>query len=295
MHPLTSRALGLSALAMLLAQISFNVGAAIAKDLFAAVGPAGVAALRTSLAALVLLAVAQPWRQRYTSRQWRFLLLYGLALGGMNVMIYFAIARLPIGIAVAVEMSGPLAVVLFTSRTAKDFAWFALAAGSLALLVPWPGRAAPLDPVGLLFGLGAAGCWALYILFGKRAAEVRGATAVSIGMAAACCVTLPFGVAQAGTGLLSGPVLLTGLAVALMSSVLPYVLEMKALEQLSARVFGVLASSAPAVAALAGFAVLGERLTPLQGLAVLGMIAASAGCSLTSRAVVSTAREDVAA
>jgi len=277
---------------MVLAQFSFNLGAALAKDLFAVVGPAGVAALRTSIAAAILLALARPWRARPTARQARFLLLYGLALGGMNLLIYFAIARLPLGIAVAVEISGPLAVVLFTSRSLRDFAWFALAAGSLALLVPWPGRAAALDPLGLLFALGAAACWALYILFGKRAAEVRGATAVALGMAAACLVTLPVGAAQAGLTLLAPPVLLTGLGVALLSSVLPYVLEMKALERLSARLFGVIVSCAPALAALAGFLLLGERLTLLQWLAVAGMIAASAGCSLTTRPVVARAREE---
>jgi inner membrane transporter RhtA len=268
---------------MLAAQLSFNIGAALAKDLFAAVGPAGVAALRTTIAALLLVAVARPWRLRPDRRQARFLVLYGLALGAMNLTFYYSIERLPIGVAVAIEISGPLAVVLFTSRTPRDFAWFALAAGSLALLLPWPGDAARLDPAGLLFALAAAAFWALYIVFGKRAAEVKGAPAVAIGMAVSCLITLPFGVAEAGSGLLAPPVLLVGLAVALASSMVPYVLEMVALERLTSRIFGVLTASAPAIAALAGFVVLGERLTLVQALAVAGMIAASAGCSLTRR------------
>ena len=274
----------LGGLTIVAAQLSINIGAALAKGLFPLVGPEGVAALRTAISAAILLAVARPWRAALSTRQAGHLLLYGLAMGGMDLLIYWAIARIPIGVAVAVEISGPLAVVLLTSRSLRDFLWFALAAGSLLLLIPWPGREARLDPAGLLFALGAAACWALYIVFGKRASEVKGSVAVALGMLAACLVTLPAGIAAAGAKLLLAPALGIGVAVALLSSALPYMLEMNAFGKLSSRLIGVVSSCAPAVGALTGFAILGERLSFHQWIAVIAMITASAGCSLTSRA-----------
>ena len=281
------RTVAIAGLAIVVAQLSFNVGAAVAKSLFPAVGPEGVAALRTGLSALILLAVARPWRRLPSPRQAGWILLYGLSLGGMNLLIYWAFERIPIGVAVAIEIAGPLCVVLLTSRSARDVLWLVLAVASLMLLMPWPGRDAPLDPAGIGFALGAAICWALYIVFGKRASEVDSAVAVALGMIAASLVTIPIGAAAAGSKLLEPPVLALGLVVALLSSAIPYMLEMKALERLSRRLFGVITSSAPALAALAGFALLGERLTGWQWIAIATMIGASAGCSLTSRPAVS--------
>src|SRR5439155_9798083 len=189
------------------------------------------------------------------------IVLYGLALGGMNLLIYWAFARIPIGVAVAIEIGGPLAVVLLTSRSARDFVWLALAVACVLLLMPWPGRDVPLDLAGIGFAMGAAVCWALYILFGKRASEVESSTAVALGMTAASLVTIPVGVAAAGSRLLNPAIWGLGLVVAVLSSAIPYMLEMSALEKLSSRLFGVISSSAPAVAALAGFLMLGERLT----------------------------------
>lgn len=269
-------------LAIVVAQLSTNLGAALGKSLFPLVGPEGVAALRTGISALILLAISRPWRIALTKRQATFLALYGLALGGMNLLIYLAIERLPIGVAIAIEISGPLSVVLLTSRSIRDFFWFALAVASLLMLMPWPGSQARLDPFGIAFAFGAAGCWALYILFGKRASELGSKTAVALGMPVACTVTLPFGIVMAGEKLLVSPVLWLGLVVALLSSAIPYMLEMKALERLSSRMFGVIISSAPAIGALAGYLILGEQLTLVQWLAVATMISASAGCALTA-------------
>lgn len=273
----------LAALCMAGAQVSVNVGAALGKGLFASVGPEGVAALRTSIAAILLLAIARPWRAMPSRRQMGWLTVYGLTLGSMNLLIYAAFARIPIGVAVAIEICGPLGVVLATSRSLRDFLWLGLAIGGLLLLAPWPGGSARLDPAGIGFALAAALTWALYILVGKRAAQVKGTTAVALGMTIACFVTLPFGLSAAGGRLLDPSVLGLGIGVALLSSALPYVLEMKALGHLSARVFGVLTSAAPAVAALVGFLILGERLTLAQWLAIALMIAASAGGSLAGR------------
>ncbi|HEY9236726.1 MULTISPECIES: EamA family transporter [Phenylobacterium] len=288
-----NRTAATASLAILAAQISINIGAALGKGLFARIGPEGVAALRTSIAALLLLSFAKPWTFRVTRVQAPWLLAYGLTLGSMNLLIYWAFERIPIGIAVAIEICGPLAVVLATSRSARDFLWLALAVAGLALLVPWPGAGAALDPIGICFAVAAAACWALYILFGKRASQVESRTAVALGMTAACLITLPFGVTAAGRELLTGHVLMLGAVVAVLSSALPYLMEMKALERLSSRVFGVVTSSAPAIAAVVGFLILGERLTAAQWLAVVLMVTASAGCSLTSKPAVERAREDV--
>jgi inner membrane transporter RhtA len=205
-------------LAIVVAQLSTNLGAALGKGLFPLVGPEGVAALRTGISALILLAISRPWRIALTKRQTTFLALYGLALGSMNLLIYLAIERLPIGVAIAIEISGPLSVVLLTSRSIRDFFWFALAVASLLMLMPWPGSQARLDSLGIAFAFCAAGCWALYILFGKRASELGSKTAVALGMVTACAVTLPFGIVMAGEKLLVSSVLWLGLVVALLSS-----------------------------------------------------------------------------
>ena len=275
----------LAGLAIVVGQALINVGAALGKSVFPAVGPEGVAALRTSIAAMILLAVGRPWRFTISWRQWAYLGAYGIAIGWMNLLIYWAFELIPIGVAVAIEISGPLAVVLITSRSARDFIWLALAVVSVLLITPWPGNEAHVDPLGIAFALGAAAWWALYIVVGKYASEVHGPAAVSLGMTVACFVTVPFGVAAAGTKLLATDILIIGIVVALLSSAIPYSLEMKALERLTSRTFGMITSGAPAIAAVVGFLFLGEELDLLQWLAVGTMVIASAGCSWTRRAV----------
>lgn len=280
---MADRRVALAGVTIILAQISINLGAATAKGLFPRVGPEGVAALRSTIAALLLLAVVRPWRVAIPARQRGLLILYGLSLGGMNLLIYAAFARIPIGIAIAVEICGPLSIVLLTSRSLRDLLWFGLAAGSLILLAPGRAGAGALDPVGVAYALAAAACWAFYILVGKRVSTVRGPVAVAIGMSVACLVTVPAGLVTAGAALFDPAVIAVALLVALLSSALPYLLEMSAMARVSSRLFGVIISCAPAIGALAGFAILGERLLPLQWCGIVGMIAASAGCSLTSR------------
>lgn len=277
------RSEALAGLTILAAQVSINIGAALGKGLFAQVGPEGVAALRTSIAALVLLVVVRPWTATLTRSQLKWLALYGLALGGMNLLFYWGLQRVPIGIAVTIEVCGPLAVVLLGSRTPKDLLWLALSITGLLLLAPRAGKGAHLDPLGVAFVAGAALCWALYILFGKQASQVGGARAVAIGMTVACVLTVPLGIARAGSALLAPHALGLGLAVALLSSALPYFMEMKALERLSSRVFGLVISAAPAIAALVGVVMLGERLKVIQWAAVVLMVMASAGASISAR------------
>jgi len=271
------------ALALLGSMVSTNLGAAFAKHLFPLVGAQGLTALRVGLSAALLLAWFRPWRTPPARADVRNLLVFGLVLGCMNLMIYSAFARIPIGIAVAIEVTGPLMVVLAGSRRLQDFAWLACAVFGLWLLLPLHTHGAALDPVGIAFAFGAALCWALYIVFGKRVSTLHGGQAVAWGMLAAALFTVPLGFAHAGGALLSPGLLAWGLAVAILSSAGPYLLEMTALKRLPQRVFGIMVSASPAVSALAGYLVLGERLLPAQWLAIVLIIAASGGAAASSR------------
>jgi inner membrane transporter RhtA len=272
-------------LAIAAAMVSTYAGAAFAKQLFPLVGAEGVVALRVGLSALLLAAFARPWRTLPSRAEIPTLLLYGLTLGCMNLLIYRAFARIPIGIAVSIEVMGPLAVVLLSSRRARDFVWVACAAFGLWLLLPLRTAAGALDPVGVACAAGAAFCWALYIVFGKRAsqsqAQSSGSGTVAWGMLAASLFIVPIGASYAGSALLSPFALAAGLAVAVLSSAAPYTLEMIALRRLPRRVFGILVSASPAVAALAGFVVLGERLGGLQWLGI-GLVMVACGATAAS-------------
>jgi inner membrane transporter RhtA len=195
----------------------------------------------------------------------------------MNFVFYMALRTIPLGIAVALEFTGPLAVALAGSRRRSDFVWVTLAGGGLLLLLPIDPKATALDPVGVLFALAAGFCWALYIVFGQKAGRAHGPTASTWGMLVAASFTVPIGVAQAGRALLDPSILTKGLAVAVLSSALPYTLEMIALRRLATRTFGTLMSLEPAVAALAGLLVLHERLTPIQWGAIAAVMIASVG------------------
>ena len=269
------------ALAILGSLVSVNAGAALAKGLFPLVGSTGVVALRVGLSALILLAIVRPWRFALGRADVPNIVIYGVMLGAMNLFIYRSFERIPLGIAVAIEVTGPLAVVILSSRHARDLLWVVCAAIGLWLLLPVAGATA-LDPVGVAYALAAAFCWAMYIVFGKRVSTLDGGQAVAWGLLAASVFVVPFGVTHAGGDLLAPAVLGGGLAVALLSSALPYTLEMKALKRLPQRVFGILVSAGPAVAALAGFILLGERITSLQWLAIGLVTLACAGAAATA-------------
>ena len=266
--------------ATLAALLSTTIGATFAKTLFPLVGAFGIAALRIVLAAALLLLLRRPWR-RPVPRDMRWGLLgYGLMLGMMNLLIYQAFSRIPIGIAVAIEVTGPLAVALFGSRRPRDFLWLAaVAAGLLLLLAPGAGMAS-LDPIGIAFAAASGLCWALYILTGKHVSEALGGDAVAWGMLVAAVLVLPLGIGHASATLFIPWVWGIGLVIALLSSAVPYLLEMEAMRRLPAPVFGLLTSAAPAVGALSGYVILGERLTLVQGAAILCIMAASAGSTL---------------
>jgi inner membrane transporter RhtA len=268
---------------LIVAMFCFQIGAALAKQLFPIVGALGTTALRLGLASLMLLMVWRPWRVRPNAREARTIVMYGLAMGWMNLFFYLSLNRIPLGIAVALEFTGPLAVAIATSRRAIDFAWIALAAAGLVVLLPWGRESKPLDPAGIAYALAAGVCWALYIVFGQKAGNAHGGQTAALGTLAAAIVIMPIGIAQSGTALLSPALLPTACAMALLSSALPYSLEMYALTRLPTRTFGVLMSANPALGALSGLIFLGETLSIVQWGAIASIMFASAGSAATSR------------
>ena len=274
--------------AVLLSIISVQAGAAIAKGLFPVLGAAGTTSVRIGLSALVLLAVVRPRLGQLRAAQWRAVAPYGLALGAMNFLFYCALARIPLGLAVTLEFVGPLGLALAGSRRWADAVWVLLAGAGIALIAPWGG--AGLDLLGMAFALAAGAAWTAYIVLGRRTAAVLpGPVAVAVGMFFAALPVLPFGVASGSLLALTPHLLLLGIVLALFSSVLPFTLEMQALKVLPTRTFSVLMSLEPVAAALSGWLLLGERLTPGQWLAVGAIVVASAGATLTATAPPATA------
>ncbi len=277
-----SRPLLLPIALVVVAMCSIQFGASLAKSLFPVLGAAGATALRLVLATLILVAIYRPWRGASLRRGWRSLLIYGAALGFMNLSFYLALERVPMGIVVAIEFLGPLGVAIAASRRAIDFAWVVLAVVGLLLLLPLSPGAPRLDPVGIGYGLLAGAGWALYIVFGTRVGAEHGGRSVAIGMVIGTLVVLPAGVMHAGSALLTVSLLPIAVAVAVLSSALPYTLEMYALSRIPTRTFGILMSVEPALAALAGLAMLGEQLTSLQWIAIGCVMLASVGSAGTS-------------
>ena len=271
-------------LAVLGSVTALGVGTSWAKHaLFPVVGAQGTTAVRVGLSALLMLMLWRPWRWRLSRADAQAVVLYGAALGAMNLMFYLSLQTLPFGLAVAIEFAGPLAVAIWSSRRAVDFVWVALAIVGLALLLPLGLSGSTLDPLGVLYAVGAAVFWALYIVFGKRAGHLHAGQSVSLGLLVAALVVVPVGVAHAGAALLSPSVLLVGVAVAAISSALPISLEMMALKRLPKEAFGIMISMEPAVAALLALALLGERLDTVQWLAIGCIVAASMGSAATAR------------
>ena len=268
---------------ILIAMMSIQSGASLAKSLFPLVGAPGVTALRIALGTLILVVVFKPWRLRFKKEQRLPLLFYGLALGGMNYMFYLSIQTIPLGIAVALEFTGPLAVALFSSRRPVDFIWVVLAVLGLWFLLPLGQSVSQIDLTGAALALGAGACWAVYILTGQRAGEEHGPATVALGSLIAVVIFVPIGMAQATDSIWQWSILPVGLAVAILSTALPYSLEMIALTRLPTRIFGTLMSMEPALAAISGMIFLGETLTLVQTLALCSIIAASMGSTLTMR------------
>jgi inner membrane transporter RhtA len=268
---------------LLLAMLSVQVGASIAKTMFPVIGPVGMVALRIALGTLVLCLVLRPWRVQIKPGTRGALAIYGVSLGVMNLFYYQALNRVPLGIAVALEFAGPLVVAIGSSRRWVDFCWIVLAAGGLTLLLPVAHIGPGLDPIGTAFALAAGACWALYIIFGQKAGADHGAQTVALGSVISAILVVPIGLIEAGSRLFATDVIAAGFAVGVLSTAVPYTLEMIALTRLPARTFGVLMSIEPAFGALIGYVHLHERLTAVQWIAIVLIILASVGTTATAQ------------
>lgn len=257
---------------------SVQSGAAVATRLFPDVGPGGTVLLRLALSALMLLAVVRPRLRSRGGRDIGWGIGYGVALGAMNATFYEALSRIPLGVAVTIEFVGPLAVAVLGTRRRRDLLWGALAAAGVVLLTT--GGGGRVDALGVLFALLAGACWAAYILLAQRTAGIfPGASGLTVALCVATVLVLPFGLVTAGSRLWHGDVLARGLAVAVLSSAVPYSLELYALRRMRAAVFGVLMSLEPAMAALSGLVFLGQHLRLREWIAMVCVVVASVGAT----------------
>jgi len=281
--------------ALLAAMVAFATGSSAAKQLFPLVGAAGTTFYRVGFAAVLLMAMWRPWRRRWTRGELLLLGRYGVVLGMMNLSFYLSLRTIPLGLAIAIELLGPLSVALFNSRRLIHFAWIALALAGLALLLPVGGVQGGLDPLGIGFALCAALCWGLYIVFGKRVVHLHPGHAVAMGMTFAALAVAPFGIAAVGADLLDLHAVILGLVVAVLSSALPYSLEMVSLRHIPERTYGVVLSIDPAIGALAGYVLLGEVLSGRQLIALACVICAAIGAVLTREGPAPTGAEAMVA
>ncbi|HEY0650970.1 EamA family transporter [Phenylobacterium sp.] len=281
----TALAILLPVAAVLAATAAFQVGASLAKSLFSVLGPQGTATLRIILGALMMLAVTRPWRGWPAKAPLLPLIGLGLASAGAVLFFYMALDRLPQGVAIALQFLGPLGVAVAGSRRLADLLWTVLAAGGVWGLVGQDlgTGVGGLDVLGVFWALCAAASWAAYIVWGQAASRAFGHATAPLAISIAALVILPFGVAQAGTELLRLELLPWALLVALVSTAIPFSLEMYALPRLPAKTFAVLTSLEPAFGALFGMMLLHERLAPAQLLGVAAVIAAAVGAAWTSR------------
>lgn len=266
--------------AVLGAIVSVQAGAAIAKGLFPALGATGTASVRIGLSALILLIANRPNLKSLSKAQWKAVIPYGLCLGAMNVIFYMSLERIPLGLAVTLEFIGPLLLAVAGSRRIIEFLWVLLAAAGIAFIAPWSEKS--IDLLGALMALLAGGFWAGYIVLGRRTSKIlEGGQAVTIGMIFATMIVLPFGIASGGLGNFTPIMILSGTALALLSSAIPFTLEMNAMRKIPAQTFSILMSLEPAVAALCGLLFLHEKLSLYEWMAVALVVIASAGATLT--------------
>jgi inner membrane transporter RhtA len=261
---------------------STQIGAALAKSLFATLGSAGTVSLRVGFAALILLLVWRPRIRGYARSAYVNCCLFGLSLAAMNLCFYTALAHIPLGVAVTLEFVGPLGVAVVGSRRLLDILWVTLAAAGIVCLAPWTG--ATFDAFGITLALVAGMCWAAYIILSARVGRaVPGVNGLALAMGVAALLLIPIGIANAGIKLLEPNLLFTGIGIALLSSVIPYSLEIEALRQLPTRVFGLLMCLEPAIAALAGWIFLGETIGLRAFIAIVLITIATVGSTRASR------------
>jgi inner membrane transporter RhtA len=270
---------------VLLAILSVQGGAALAKGLFPVLGAESTTLIRVALSAVMLFAVNRTNLRKLTAQQWKAVIPYGVVLGAMNLTFYMAIKRVPLGLGVTLEFIGPLMVAVFGSRHAIDILWVLLAATGIVLIAPWDTKS--VDLLGVILSLLAGAFWAAYIILGARTSRVLDdGDAVTVGMLFATLVVFPFGIISSGMHQLTFTMLLKGTGLALLSSAIPFTLEMSALRKIPARTFSILLSLEPAVAALCGLLFLHEALSFYEWMAVALVVIASGGAALTSKNVV---------
>jgi inner membrane transporter RhtA len=261
---------------------SVQSGSAVAATLFARIGPGGAVLLRLVSASLVLAVIWRPWRQPITRRKLLLAATFGLVLAAMNLTFYHAIQRIPLGIGVTIEFVGPLAVGVAGSRRPLDLLWVALAAAGILALTH--GGTHGLDTLGVALALVAGACWGLYILVNARVGRAfADGSGLALAMFTASILALPVGAVEGGARLVAPHSLAVGAAVGMLSSAIPYSFEMEALRRLSTGVFGVLMSLEPAMAALAGFVVLGQTLSAREFAGIALVVVASVGAARRSR------------
>ena len=280
-HSLSSTLLPVGLL--LIAMASIQSGASLAKSMFPIVGAQGTTTLRLIFASIIMLLILRPWRAKFTAKSLKTVIVYGAALGGMNFLFYMSLRSVPLGIAVALEFTGPLAVAIYASRRLIDFIWIGLAITGLLLLIPTGDSTQGIDLTGASYALGAGVCWALYILFGQKAGADNGVQTAALGVMIAALFVAPIGIVHAGSALLTPGLIPIAIAVALLSTALPYTLEMVALTRMPTRTFGTLMSIEPAFGALSGLLFLHEVLSFAQWMAISCILLASVGATLTMR------------
>lgn len=276
----------IAVLYMVLSMISYQISASFAKQLFSVLDPLSVTILRLCFAAVIVCVMFRSWQifKRLPFLKWRDLLCYSAALCVMNVLFYTSLGKLPQGIAVGLEFIGPLGLALLSIQRRSDYVWVLLAIAGIALMVPW-GQAASADfsIFGAACALGAGLCWAFYIYFGQKVVHQNiGMHALTIAICLSALILLPIGLYRNAPALLETQYWGKALAIAVLATAIPYALDLKALKQLNKLSYGTLSSLSPALAALAGLLLLGERIGALQWLALLCVMAASVGVTLRS-------------
>ncbi|KMQ58827.1 transporter [Chryseobacterium sp. BLS98] len=268
--------------ATLLAIICVQGGASIAKQLFPLIGPIGTVSLRIGLSAVLLILINRPKFLQFTTQKWKYCAMYGIGLAAMNLVFYMAIQRIPLGLAVTVEFAGPLFLAIALSRKLLDVVWALLACIGILLIVPWQSDHVDLVGLGLAFLAGMF--WAVYIVMGGKVAKIMdGKDAVTTGMVFASLAIIPFTIWDGAVFNLTPSIFVKGLGVAILSSALPFSLEIMALKRLPAKTFSILMSLEPAFAALSGWVFLAEELSFLQWISIGCVIVASIGTTVFSK------------
>ncbi|MEJ2911623.1 EamA family transporter [Pseudoalteromonas sp. C12FD-1] len=270
-----------AATAILIAMILITAGASIAKSMFSTLTPENITVLRLILSAIILFFGLKAWEVRFVRKGFLIVLAYGAAVAGMNFFFYLAIKTVPVGVALAIELTGPLCVAAVYSQNRLDYIWVLLAAIGIYFLLPSSSQVSDLDMVGLLYALVAAFFWGTYILVGKKAGKHYGSKAPALGLIFASLFVIPFGDITAAYVSLDIEVVLWVVAIALLSSALPLMLEMFALRRLPTNTYGVLTSGEPLIGTIVSFLILGEQLTLLQCFGIGTIVIASIGTVLS--------------